>query len=132
MNPEAPTHEAVTQRAQQIWQERGRPSGCDDEIWFEAERQLGKTTAAHNTPSNPEGRGNGNMQGGSSPADPNVAPPTHERAANPPGHPTPAETAAISAQQKKAARTPRQPPRAVPKPKPPETGKPLWDKPHSA
>ena len=35
-------------------------------------------------------------------------------------------------QQRKAAREPQLPTKEAPKPKPPETGKPLWDKPHSA
>jgi hypothetical protein len=35
-------------------------------------------------------------------------------------------------QQKKEARAPKLPVKGAPKPKPPETGKPLWDKPHSS
>lgn len=38
MNP--PTHAEISERAASIWQERGRPSGQDDEIWLEAEKQL--------------------------------------------------------------------------------------------
>jgi hypothetical protein len=43
----------------------------------------------------------------------------------------PAETAAKTEQQKQAARAPQQPPKDAPKVKPPESGKPVWDKPHS-
>jgi hypothetical protein len=34
------THDEVAQRAYQIWQDLGCPSGRDEEIWFQAERQL--------------------------------------------------------------------------------------------
>lgn len=44
----------------------------------------------------------------------------------------PAEEKAKAEQQKKAARAPQQPPSAIEaKPKPPESGKPVWDQPHS-
>ena len=32
--------EEISQRAERLWQERGRPSGQDDAIWLEAESQL--------------------------------------------------------------------------------------------
>ena len=35
-----PTHEEIATRAEALWQHRGRPQACDDEIWLEAERQL--------------------------------------------------------------------------------------------
>lgn len=35
-----PTHEQISRRAQQLWENGGRPSGRDEEIWLEAERQL--------------------------------------------------------------------------------------------
>ena len=35
-----PTHEQISERARALWQERGQPSGQDEEIWFEAERQV--------------------------------------------------------------------------------------------
>lgn len=35
-----PTNEAIAERARQIWEKEGRPSGRDLEIWLEAERQL--------------------------------------------------------------------------------------------
>lgn len=48
-------------------------------------------------------------------------------------NPDPAEVAAKAEQQKRAARAPQQPPSAVEaKPRPPESGKPVWDKPHSS
>ncbi|MEO7598448.1 MAG: DUF2934 domain-containing protein [Opitutus sp.] len=34
------THDEIAARAHHIWETRGRPSGYDDEIWLEAERQL--------------------------------------------------------------------------------------------
>ena len=47
--------------------------------------------------------------------------------------PDPDELAAKAAQQKKDARAPQQSHGAdAPKPKPPESGKPVWDRPHSS
>jgi len=52
---------------------------------------------------------------------------------NPKTNPDPDEAAAKARQQKEAARAPQRPPgEDVPKPKPPESGKPVWDKPHSS
>ena len=39
-NPSSLTHDEIALRAHRIWENRGRPSGYDDEIWLEAERQL--------------------------------------------------------------------------------------------
>lgn len=35
-----PTHEQISSRAEVLWDARGRPSGQDEAIWLEAERQL--------------------------------------------------------------------------------------------
>ncbi len=35
-----PSHQEITARAEALWRGKGCPSGCDDEIWLEAERQL--------------------------------------------------------------------------------------------
>lgn len=37
-NPAA--QQEIAQRAREIWSARGKPGGCDTEIWLEAERQL--------------------------------------------------------------------------------------------
>lgn len=37
----APPQELVAERARSLWEQRGRPSDQDLEIWLEAERQLG-------------------------------------------------------------------------------------------
>lgn len=34
------SHEAISQRARELWESYGRPEGRDNEIWLEAERQL--------------------------------------------------------------------------------------------
>jgi hypothetical protein len=50
-----------------------------------------------------------------------------------PKTPDPDEIAAKAAQQKQAARAPQpQHGKNAPKVKPPESGKPIWDKPHSS
>ena len=46
--------------------------------------------------------------------------------------PSPAETAAKAQQQKNAARTPHLSVKTAPNKTPPESGKPLWDRPHSS
>jgi hypothetical protein len=33
-------HEEIARRAEQIWNDRNRPTGSDEPIWFEAENQL--------------------------------------------------------------------------------------------
>jgi hypothetical protein len=35
-----PTREEITQRAETLWLQKGRPESCDEQIWLEAERQL--------------------------------------------------------------------------------------------
>lgn len=129
MKTNSPTHEEVTQRAQEIWQTRGRPGGCDTEIWLDAERQLSVNASAPNSPSATTGRGNGNSQSSVTAADPKAADLT-------PGHsipsPNPAETATKVLQQIKEARAPQFPAKAALKMMPPESGKPLWKKPHSS
>jgi hypothetical protein len=46
------THDAISQRAQEIWQNEGQPTGRDTEIWLTAEQQLSEpapTSAARLT-----------------------------------------------------------------------------------
>lgn len=38
--PRQPTHEEISQKARELWENYGRPAGRDEEIWFEAERAL--------------------------------------------------------------------------------------------
>jgi DUF2934 family protein len=40
IEPTAPSHEQIAQRAYQIWQDQGCCHGRDCDHWFEAERQL--------------------------------------------------------------------------------------------
>ena len=35
-----PAEERIRKRARQIWEENGRPTGRDQEFWFQAEREL--------------------------------------------------------------------------------------------
>lgn len=39
-SPAKPTHEQIASRAEVLWKAKGSPSGRDEEIWLEAERQL--------------------------------------------------------------------------------------------
>ena len=55
------------------------------------------------------------------------------RVMNPPSpSKDPDDLAAKVEQQKKDARAPQRPIKRAPKAKPPESGKPVWDKPHSS
>ena len=104
----SPTHDEIAQCAHDIWQSRGCPYGCDDEIWFEAEGKL-------------KARGNGSDSA------------SHGAAQHKSPAPSPDDLAAKAALQMKAARAPQlQHGKNAPKPMPPESGKPLWDKPHSS
>jgi hypothetical protein len=41
MNPtHAVSHEKIAMRAHRIWEEAGRPHGCETEHWLQAEREL--------------------------------------------------------------------------------------------
>lgn len=42
----APTHEQISQRAEELWKKQGCPTDRDEEIWLEAERQLQATASA--------------------------------------------------------------------------------------
>ena len=42
-----PSHDAISQRARELWQSRGQPSGQDDAIWLEAESQLTSPSATN-------------------------------------------------------------------------------------
>lgn len=35
-----PLHDEIARRAQQIWEEQGRPSGRDEEFWLKAELEV--------------------------------------------------------------------------------------------
>jgi hypothetical protein len=205
MKTNSPTHDAISQRARQIWESEGNPIDRDTEIWLSAERQLSTpasdqkpgTSAASRppaparpsdspadtaarikaetasesaieyliSPSNSDEyavraalqtsesrgatrpaktppqlaaaaqvRGNGNAQSTSTPAadpKPGAVPPAHA-----PLHvlhtPTPAEVLAKTQQQKHEARAPQLSVKTAPNQTPPESGKPLWDRPHSS
>ena len=105
MNPNTPSHEEVTRRAEEIWREKGCPSDRDEEIWLEAERQLSARSATPSPSGGAQDRGNGNSQpvttGGSSstPADPEPAQSGGTEQKTPP--PSPIQAEAESTQLKK-------------------------------
>ena len=129
-----PTQEEVAQRARKIWQDYGCPSGRDTEIWFEAERQLGagssdseKSDSLEKRQTVSESRGAASLaerERGDAASESMV-----ENLISPAVSTNDAVKAAL---QKKEARGPRAPTKTAPKSKPAETGKPLWDKPHSS
>jgi hypothetical protein len=101
----SPTHEEITQHAEKIWQDKGRPVGCDDEIWLEAERRL-TAQSPHVMTEHATSRTLGE---------------SHSDYA----------LAELASEQRKEALAPQYPVKSAPKAAPPETGKPLWSKPHS-
>ena len=129
------THEKVSQRAQLIWQNYGRPVGRDIEIWHEAERQIGgsapapKTDGASPEISLPMPKAQGSFA--------SVEQMTSDMAAESvvEFHLSPAlpdREAIQAALQKNEARAPKVPHKTAPKRAPTESGKPLWNKPHSS
>lgn len=158
MKTPTPTHDDIARRAHELWVAWGNPDGRDEEIWLLAERQLLTPGAADNAPSETGGRGSGNTQESHSSADPTSAE-LKNPAARPPSPgspgiaeterlrgefasesaveniispPIPADDAIRAALQKREARAPINPTKHdAAKAKPPESGKPLWNKPHS-
>jgi len=115
MNP--PTHEDVQQRAKNLWSAAGGPAGRDMEFWLAAEQELSDTA----------GRGaafSDEMKRETSPMTDAAEPAT--------AAPMPSQAVLAAALQKQQARAPIVPHKTGLKAKPPETGKPLWDKPHSS
>lgn len=102
-----------------IWQDRGCPEGIDTEIWLEAERQLAWDSAL------------AKRSGPDSIADRARAETAAESMVEYHISPAMPEQEAIKAAQVKEARAPKTPKAPAPKAKPAETGKPLWDRPHS-
>jgi hypothetical protein len=53
------SHESISQRARQIWEEAGHPDGCETAHWLQAERELhaqrGKTGEADGARGQPAG-----------------------------------------------------------------------------
>ena len=116
-----PTHEEIALQALNLWQERGRPAGCDTEIWLEAERQASAGPRPSAVPN----------------ADAFTTSVRAETAAESvvEYHLSSAESeqdAILAALQKQEARAPQVAHHTGPRAKPPETGKPLWNQPHSS
>lgn len=104
------SHHTVAHCAYQIWQDYGRPSGCDDAIWFEAERKLTAGAVSSEVVAAPHAS-----------ASP-ILGESHSAHA----------VAEAAAQQRKEARAPVTSHITAPKTKPTESGKPLWNQPHSS
>ncbi|MEO6876224.1 MAG: DUF2934 domain-containing protein [Opitutaceae bacterium] len=162
MKTNSPNHEAIAQRARELWLSQHQPTGRDHEIWLEAERQLAAPTAASNAPSATNGRGNGNTQAGGSPADPKAADlkPKNDSGKSATQSKSNGEAGEVerlrgemasesevefnispamsqddeikAALQKKDARAPKTATKGAPRVPPAETGKPVWPKPHSS
>jgi hypothetical protein len=116
-----PTHDEIALQAHQLWRDRGCPDCCDTEIWLEAERQLS----------------GGSPRAGGPTADTFAERVEAETAAESvvEYHLSPAATeqeAIKAAIQKQEARAPQVPHHTGPAAKPPETGKPLWTRPHGS
>lgn len=107
----SPSHDKISQAAWQLWQNRGCPTGCDTEIWLDAEQNLiTNPTDASTTPKS-------------------GAPPGREN------HLSPAQmeqNAILLDGQKAEARAPQSPQHSSPTVKPPQSGKPLWPQPQSS
>jgi len=116
-----PSHDEIAHRAHQLWHEYGSPAGQDESIWLAAEQQLTARLKLHET---------------AAPA--TFAERTRSATAaeslveNQISPAIPDAEAIRAALQKQTARAPQVPHHLGPKGKPPETGKPLWNQPHSS
>lgn len=115
MKTKTPTEQEIAHRAREIWRNRGEPTGQDTQIWLEAERQL---SAGQGAPTQTE-RLRGEMASESE-VEFQITPAV------------PDDEAIKAALQKKDARAPKVAHTNAPHLKPPETGKPVWPKPHSS
>lgn len=116
--PTTHSHADISRQARQLWQDRGCPTGCDEAIWLETERQM-------------QGKLKADLKGDTFAA----SALTKTAAENLAGYelpPAATEKEAITALQKQEARAPQVAKHNRQKDKPAETGKPLWDKPHSS
>lgn len=102
--PTPPTHDAIAREAHRLWQDRGCPAGCDDEIWLETERRMNEESQSDTSENPPSTQ---------------VAPALTEK------------DVMLDALQKQEARAPRVPHHIGPTSKPAVTGKPVWPKGHS-
>lgn len=126
-----PNHSDIAQRAHELWTENGSPHGRDAEFWLEAEKQLMAKSPQTRT-AKAQGRGGANGNSASN-DDRLVGEMASESAIENQMSPAPSDQEAIrAALQKKEARTAQVPHHTGPKSKPPETGKPVWPKPHSS
>lgn len=128
------SHQDISDRAYHLWLERGRPHGRDVEFWHEAEQRLREETAGESSNGSSEkGHSTSESKGASALADRLKSETAAESAVefhiSPPVSDDEAVKAAL---QKKEARAPQMPTHTGPKQKPPETGKPLWNQPHSS
>jgi len=111
------THEDVQQRAQILWSAAGEPTGRDTEFWLAAEQELEAEAV----------RG-ASLADGMKRETPPVPPAEEPSSATP----MPGKAVVAAERQKQRARAPVIPHKSGLKAKPPESGKPLWDKPHSS
>lgn len=160
MKTNPPSHEAIAQRAQEIWLAAGKPSGRDLEIWLSAEQQLSAPVAEAHPHSASRAKNDTDFRtavGSTVTADRiksetaaesvveyNISPAVTEADAvqaalqtpasrgTKPAETTTPQEAAKAQHQKKAARAPQLPVKTAPKAAPAESGKPFWDKPHSS
>ena len=131
-------HTEITALAHKIWQERGNPTDQDLAIWLDAERQLlsptpqkskGAAVETHSLATHSESLPKDGQKLTAATASSSHAP----LETNP--HPIDAPHGATNQDsiQKQAARAPRIPTKASAVNRPtPESGKPLWSRPHSS
>jgi hypothetical protein len=115
-----PTHEQIALQAQWLWRDRGCPEGIDDQIWLEAERQLSEKSKGPGSRQPDEITERAQSEtAAESMVEYHISPPVSE------------QEAIRASMVKQEARAPKTPKRGAPKPKPTESGKPVWDRGHS-
>jgi len=127
------THEDVAIGAHQLWEDAGRPDGHDNEHWLAAEQRLHDLTAepersASPTPTAPQRSAETRFAAVAA-----VCFSPDNQAATPYEGESHFATAAKeqAAEHRHEARHPIKAKKLAPKAKPAESGKPLWNQPHS-
>ncbi|MCX6952499.1 MAG: DUF2934 domain-containing protein [Verrucomicrobia bacterium] len=130
-----PTQAEVAQRAYQLWTEQGSPHGRDIGFWLEAEQQLMADVAKAKAEATvtPSASRNGGSAMPPAMSERVIGEMASESAVEYDLSPAPSDQDAIKAAlQKKEARAPKVSHSTAPKAHPVESGKPLWDRPHSS
>ena len=107
-SPSSASADAISRRAYEIWEQKGKPDGCDIENWLQAEKEVsGNSQPANEQRSNGQSGGNANTTAASRNTDTRPlqgtrgAPPAQKRQTSPFGERAPASSGGQTAGAKR-------------------------------